>query len=81
MKKNEVKKIVLFVAIAASFLTPFMSSSINVALPSIGKELGLDAILLSWVSSAFLLSAAVFLVPLGKLADIFGRKKIFFWEL
>lgn len=78
MKKNEVKKIVLFVAIAASFLTPFMSSSINVALPSIGKELGLDAILLSWVSSAFLLSAAVFLVPLGKLADIFGRKKIFF---
>jgi MFS family permease len=33
---------------------------------------------MSWVSMAFLLSSAVFLVPLGKLADIRGRKKIFF---
>ena len=33
---------------------------------------------MSWVSMAFLLSSAVFLVPFGKLADIWGRKRVFF---
>jgi MFS family permease len=79
MEKNEVKKTVLFVTLIASFLAPFMSSSINVALPSIGKELGLDAILLSWVSSAFLLSSAVFLVPLGKIAEYFWEEENIFF--
>ncbi len=38
----------------------------------------MGAVGMSWVAMAFLLSSAVFLVPLGKLADIKGRKKIFF---
>lgn len=61
----------------ASFLTPFMSSSINVALPAIGSEFQLDPIALSWVGLSFLLSAAVFLVPAGRLGDIYGMKKFF----
>lgn len=68
---------VLIVSIIASFLTPFMGASINVALPSIGNEFKMDAILLSWVPSSYLLSTAVFLVPFGRIADIYGRKKIF----
>ncbi len=71
------RKSVLLVATLASFLTPFMSSSINVALPSLGREFGMDAILLSWVATSFLLAAAMFLVPFGRVADIQGRKKIF----
>ena len=43
----------------------------------IAYEFGLNAITMSWVTMAFLLSSAVFLVPLGKLADIFGRKRVF----
>jgi len=54
-----------------------MSSSINTALPSIGRELALDAVSLSWVSTAYLLASAIFLVPFGRLADIHGRKRIF----
>ncbi|MEW6068782.1 MAG: MFS transporter [Nitrospirota bacterium] len=54
-----------------------MGSSINIALPSIGKELSMDAILLSWVSISFILTAAMFLVPVGRIADIYGRNKIF----
>ena len=65
------------VATLASFLTPFMGSATNVALPAIGREMGLDAVALSWVATAYLLSAAVFLVPFGKLADIHGRKRVF----
>ncbi|GAF86702.1 unnamed protein product, partial [marine sediment metagenome] len=60
-----------------AFLTPFMGSSITIGLPAIGDELAMDAIVLGWVATAFLLAAAVFLVPLGRIADIYGRKKIF----
>ncbi len=67
----------LSVAIAASFLTPFMSSSINIALPSIGEEFAADAVILSWVATSYLLAAAMFLVPFGRVADIRGRKRIF----
>ncbi len=49
----------------------------NIALPSIGNELHMDAFTLGWVSTGFLLSSAIFMVPFGKAADIYGRKKIF----
>ncbi|HOI39622.1 MAG TPA: MFS transporter [Methanobacterium sp.] len=67
----------LIVAVLTSFLTPFVGSSINIALPSIGYEFAASAILLGWVPTAYLLSLAVFLVPFGRIADIYGRKKIF----
>jgi EmrB/QacA subfamily drug resistance transporter len=53
-----------------------MGSSINIALPAIGSEFSMDAISLSWVVSAYLLASAVFLLPIGRVADIYGRKKI-----
>jgi len=65
------------VAGLAAFLAPFMGSAVNIALPSIGREFKADAVMLGWVASAYILAAAVFLVPFGKLADIHGRKKIF----
>ncbi|MBU7045272.1 MAG: MFS transporter [Theionarchaea archaeon] len=73
----DIKKSALLVATVGSFLTPFMSSSVNIALPSIGKEFSIDAVVLSWVPTIYLLSAAMFLVPFGRIADIYGRKKVF----
>ena len=67
------------VAALAAFLAPFMSSSINIALPSIGREFGASALLLGWVATSYSLAAAMCLVPFGRLADLFGRKMIFFW--
>jgi EmrB/QacA subfamily drug resistance transporter len=72
-----IRRVALFIATIVSFLTPFMGSSVNIALPSIGKEFAMDAVLLSWVTSSFLLATAMFLVPFGRIADIYGRKKIF----
>jgi EmrB/QacA subfamily drug resistance transporter len=71
------KRVVLIIAVMSSFLTPFTSSSVNIALPSIGTQLSLNAVALSWVATAYLLAAAAFLVPFGRIADIYGRKKIF----
>ena len=73
----DVKRAALLVAVMASFLTPFTVSSVNIALPAIASEFRADAILIGWIATSYLLSAAVFLVPSGRLADIKGRKKIF----
>jgi len=72
-----VKRSALLVATLASFLTPFMGSSINIAIPTIGKEFALSAILLNWVATSQLLASAMFLVPFGRIADIYGRKRLF----
>jgi len=77
MKNSVSKRSALVVATLTSFMTPFMGSSINIALPSIEKEFQIDAVLLSWVATSYLLAAAISLVPFGRLADIYGRKKIF----
>jgi len=71
------KGAILLIASMSSFLTPFTSSSVNIALPSIGTQLSLDAVTLSWVATAYLLTAATFLVPFGRFADIRGRKMVF----
>jgi EmrB/QacA subfamily drug resistance transporter len=71
------KKSVLLVATFAAFLTPFLGSAVNLALPSIGKDLHANAIELGWIISSFILSSAIFLLPFGRLADIIGRKKVF----
>ena len=60
---------------------PFTVSSVNVALPAIQVDFSADAVVLSWVATSYLLAIAVFLVPFGKAADIYGRKKIFTWGL
>ena len=67
----------LVVAASSSFLTPFTISSVNIALPSIERDFQINALLLSWIATSYLLSAAIFLLPFGKLGDIYGRKKIF----
>ena len=67
----------LAVSTLAGFLTPFMGSAVNVALPAIAAEFSLKTVSLGWVATAYILAAAVFLVPLGRMADIRGRKKFF----
>jgi EmrB/QacA subfamily drug resistance transporter len=72
-----VRRAALIAVSLASFLTPFMDSATNVALPSISQDLAMDAVSLSWIRTAYLLAAVMFLVPFGKIADIYGRKRIF----
>jgi len=71
------KGAVLLVTTMASFIFPFMASAVNIALPSLGRELSLDAVILGWIATGYLLSSAALLVPFGRIADIYGRRKIF----
>lgn len=61
------------------FLNAFMGASLNIALPQIAEAFALSAIEGSWVVMAFLLATAMFMLPLGKLADQHGRRKVFLW--
>lgn len=78
---NNAKMSALLIATLASFVTPFMAAAINIALPSIGAEFQVDAILLSWIPTSFLLASAMFAVPFGRLADILGMKRIFIYGM
>ncbi len=77
MNDADLRRVALLISSLASFMTPFMVSSVNIALPIMGRELTMSAVGLGWVGSAYLLGAAVFLVPFGRLADLYGRKRIF----
>jgi len=52
MTDSELKRSVLTVTAFASFLTPFMGSAVNLALPSIGDEFSLNAVTLNWICSS-----------------------------
>jgi EmrB/QacA subfamily drug resistance transporter len=77
MYEDSEKRALLIVASLASFLVPYTVSSLNVALPAISASFDIDAVTLGWVTSAYLLTAAICIVPFGRLADIYGRKRFF----
>jgi EmrB/QacA subfamily drug resistance transporter len=68
---------VLIICSFSAFVTPFMGSSVNVAVPVIGRSLSMNVLLFNWITLAYNLSSAVFLLPLGRLADLKGREIIF----
>ena len=76
---NTDRRAVLLVSTVAAFLTAFMGSATNIALPTIGAELSMTAVALGWVAMAYSLATALFLLPFGRLADIHGRKRIFLY--
>jgi EmrB/QacA subfamily drug resistance transporter len=71
------KTLLLAITMVANFFNPFTGAAVNIALPQISSQLHLDAVAMSWVTMAYLLASAVMLVPLGKVADRWGRKTVF----
>lgn len=68
---------VLFIVCLSAALGPFMGFSINLALPHIAKDFELSGVMQNWVVTSFLLSSAIFQVPFGRLADIWGKRSVF----
>lgn len=68
---------VLFTNFLAAWLTAFMTTSINIALPSIQTEFRLGAVPLGWLPLGYVLVTAVLLLPFGRAADRHGRRLVF----
>ncbi len=71
------KRSALILAVIGSFVPPILNSSLNLALPSIGRHFSLNAVTISWIQTTFLLTTAVALLPAGRLADIHGRRRFY----
>ena len=69
--------VILLATTLASFLTPFYISMVNIAIPAIGESFTVSTETLAMLSTVYLISSVVFLVPAARLADIFGLRKVF----
>jgi MFS family permease len=67
---------VLVIATLCAFVVPFLVSSINVALPKMTAQFHMEAVVMTWVNTIYFLAIAMVQVPMGRLADIYGRKKL-----
>ncbi|MFJ4867341.1 MFS transporter [Streptomyces sp. NPDC088757] len=70
-------RLVLFVLCAAQFMVALDFSVLNVALPVLGADLGLDRSALQWAVTAFALPSGGFLLLFGRIGDLYGRKRLF----
>ena len=61
----------------ALFMIMLDNTVVNVALPSIQRDLGIGLSELEWTVNAYALTFAVLMLTGGKLADFFGRRRIF----
>ncbi|OGO00056.1 MAG: MFS transporter [Chloroflexi bacterium RBG_13_51_52] len=75
------KYIILVISTTTSFIMPFLVASVNIAIPTISREFALEAWIAAWVGTVYFLSIAMVQVPFGRLADIYGRKKLFIFGL
>jgi EmrB/QacA subfamily drug resistance transporter len=71
------KWLALALLAAAQFVVVLDASIVNVALPSIGKDLHFSQDNLSWVVNAYVLVFGGFLLLGGRLADLLGRRRLF----
>ncbi|MGW0500542.1 MFS transporter [Streptomyces sp. NPDC003007] len=69
----------LWLACAAQFMVVLDVSVVNVALPSVQSALGFTAAGLQWVVGGYALVFAGFLLLGGRLADLYGRRRVFVW--
>lgn len=69
--------LILFVATMGGFLVTFMTSSVNIALPLIGDQFRASTVMLGWISLSYVLVAAAFLLPVGRMGDLYGHLRVF----
>jgi len=72
-------RVVLLTTVLGSGLSLLDSTVVNVALPTIGRDLGADLAGLQWVISAYALTLAALILLGGSLGDRFGRRRTYIW--
>ena len=68
----------VYAAVAVgTYFTVVDQTGINIALPFISDQFGLDIPTVQWTLLAYVLTTAIMFMPVGRLADIIGRKNVF----
>ena len=71
------QRLALIALLSAGFTLAVDFSILNVALPAIGAEVGIALADLQWIATAFALCAAGFTLLFGRIADLYGRRRLF----
>ncbi|MEC5193116.1 MULTISPECIES: MFS transporter [unclassified Arthrobacter] len=71
------QRLIMILLLTASFTLAVDFSILNVALPRIGADVGFSLEHLQWIATSFALCAAGFTLFFGRVADLFGRKRLF----
>ncbi|MEU1014870.1 MFS transporter [Streptomyces sp. NPDC005898] len=71
------QRLVLVLLLGSQFMVAVDFSILNVALPAVGAGLGFSLTHLQWIATSFALAAAGFTLLFGRVADLFGRKRLF----
>lgn len=75
------QRLVLTIAILASFVAFLDGTVVNVALPAILKEFGGGIATQQWTVDAYLITLGAFILVAGSASDVFGRIRVIRWGL
>ncbi len=64
------------VCMLTGFMSPFMSSSLNLCVPAMSAEFSCGATAVTWVITSYTLGTAMFSIPFGNIADVKGRRSM-----
>ncbi|MFQ3248356.1 MAG: EmrB/QacA subfamily drug resistance transporter [Glaciecola sp.] len=69
---------IALIAVCIGYLiAPMGMAAVNVAIPALAEDLQANAIKVSWLPTLYILANVAFMLPFGKLADNYGRKRIY----
>jgi Arabinose efflux permease len=71
------QRLVLLASCLAIFATPLMGTMVNLALPTLGSEFGISTSQEGWVIAVYFLSSVAFMVPIARLSDLYGKRRMF----
>lgn len=76
MDYEKYRKSSLITAVFTAFMTTFVASALNLSIPNIESDFSTNAVTVGWIVTIYTVSAAIFSVPFGKLADVIGKRKV-----
>ena len=80
-KKTHVRYMILFLLFVVTTLNYADRATISIAGASLQKDLGIDAVTLGYIFSAFGWAYVLLQIPGGWLLDRFGSKKVYAWSI
>lgn len=77
LSNTPVTSIALIIVCAGYLIAPLGMAAVNVAIPALALDLQANAMKVGWLPTIYILSNVAFILPFGKLADNYGRKRVF----
>ncbi len=77
MSKLPLDTIALIAVCAGYLIAPMGMAAVNVAIPALAEDLQANAIKVGWLPTIYILSNVALMLPFGKIADNYGRKKVY----